>query len=114
MPISFRIRRSCRQPLGTPTSNRQPRPQHRPPSLDLAQEFGNVVEIDLGGEARLVARSARVGSLAAMVDPPLSAVWNRFQTRGGQVPALPPAGVSPTSDVRALAQPPSCARRPTP
>ena len=29
-----------------------------------------MVEIDLGGEARLVGRSARVGSLAAMVDPP--------------------------------------------
>src|SRR2546425_3510247 len=110
MPISFRIRRSCRQPLGTPTSNRQPRPQHRPPSLDLAQEFGNVVEIDLGGEARLVARSARVGSLAAMVDPPCRRCGTDSERVVAKSPALPPAGVSPTSDVRSLAPPPSCAR----
>ena len=51
MPISLRIRRSCRQPPGTPTSNRQLCVPTAPTdeSLDLAHQFGDAVQIDLGG-----------------------------------------------------------------
>jgi len=79
MPISFRIRHSCRQPLGTLTSNRQPRPQDRPQALHLPEQLGEVVEIDLGGEARVGREVSERGVVIVR--------------RGG----LPPVGVESTS-----------------